>query len=283
MIRFSRPTWYLSVPLRRRLLLALALLASCFAATLSVWAQTENADKPLLVFAAASLKDALEPVARDYEVETGQKVLLSIAGSSGLARQIAAGAPADVFISADVDWAAWLQAQNLTIPESQRPIARNQLALVAPQASRLKDGDPIEDILRRWRYGGEERLAVADPDHVPAGRYARATLKTMDAVIGPYEQLEKRFAITGNVRLASLLVARREVPLGIVYRSEAIVDERIKLVGLFPGDAHPDIVYPAVKLLNGSAQADRFLDYLGTERAQMHFVKAGLFLPARGL
>lgn len=243
------------------------------------WQPTHAEEKPLLVFAAISMQPALEPIIADYEKETGRKVTLSTAASSTLARQIAAGAPADVFVSADIDWAMWLKTQNLIIPESLRIVARNQLALVVPNGAPVKDGQKIDEILNAWLAEKGSRIAVANPDHIPAGRYARTALKKLESQIGPYKEIEKRMAITSNVRLASVLVARAEVPLGIVYRSEAVINADIKLVGLFPNEAHPDIVYPALRLLNGRSGADAFLDYLGSASAKMHFVKAGLFVP----
>ncbi|MEP1443859.1 MAG: molybdate ABC transporter substrate-binding protein [Hyphomicrobiales bacterium] len=259
-----------------------ARLAALFLAVLlsvTLWLPSRADEKPLLVFAAISMKAALEPIIADFEKETGRKVTLSVAGSSILARQIAAGAPADVFVSADIDWASWLKTQNLTVPESQRIVARNQLALVVPKDVPISGDQNIADVLNGWLAEKGSRIAVANPDHIPAGRYARATLKKMEAEIGPYKAIEKRMAITGNVRLASVLVGRAEVPLGIVYHSEAVINPDIKLVGLFSSDSHPDIVYPALRLLNGRSDADTFLDYLESKLAKMHFVKAGLFVP----
>lgn len=257
----------------------LAVLVVVGLVCLSLSQQGRAGEKPLLVFAAISMKAALEPIVEDYERETGRSVTLSLAGSSTLARQIAAGAPADVFISADIDWAIWLKTQNLTAPESRRVVARNQLALVVPQSSTVNDGQRVTEVLKQWLHKDRGRIAVANPDHIPAGRYARATLKKLEGEIGPYENIEKRMAVTGNVRIASVLVGRGEVPLGIVYRSEAIIDPNIKLVGLFPSDTHPDIVYPALRLLHGRSEADTFLNYLESASAKRHFVKAGLFVP----
>jgi len=240
-------------------------------------------DKPILVFAAVSLKDALEPIAAEYERETGQKMTLAFAGTSTLARQIAAGAPADLFISADLDWVAWLKVQNLTMPETQRIIAYNQLALVAPNDSPYSQAQDIAEILKDWQANSGARIAVSDPEHVPAGRYARSALKALASEIGPYEALEPRLVIAGNVRLASLLVARGEVPLGIVYHSDAVIEPRIKLVGIFPPESHADIVYPALRTLNGRKQADSFITYLGSETARKYLHKAGFSLPTRGL
>lgn len=240
-------------------------------------------DKPLLVFAAISMKNALEPIAADYEKETGQKITFSFAGTSTLARQIAAGAPADLFISADIDWVGWLQVQNLTLPETQRTIALNRLALAAPIDSKFSSQQDITEILNEWRKGAVERIAVADPEYVPAGRYARSALMALEGEVGPYVALKKRFAIAGNVRIASLLVARKEVPLGIVYNSDTVIEPRIKLVGLFPPDSHADIVYPAVRIVEGRPEADSFVTYLGSAMAHKHFKDAGFSLPTRGL
>lgn len=240
-------------------------------------------EKPILVFAAVSLKDALEPIARAFETETGMTVEFSFAGTPTLARQIAAGAPADLFISADIDWATWLQAHNFIMPETQRIIAYNRLALIAPAESVIAQTPDIAAILQEWQARGRERIAVADPDNVPAGRYARSALKALEDRIGPYETLKERFAIAGNVRLALLLVARGEVPLGIVYRSDALIEPRVKIVGTFPPESHADIVYPAVRTLRGRPEADAFLAYLGSEMARMQLQKAGLSLPLKGL
>lgn len=240
-------------------------------------------EKPLLVFAAISMKNALEPIAVQFEKQTGLKVTFSFAGTSTLARQIAAGAPADLFISADIDWAGWLQVQNLTLPETQRTIATNRLALAAPVDSSFSDKQSISQILNAWRKSGAERMAVADPEHVPAGRYARSALMALESLVGSYASLEKRFAIAGNVRLASLLIARKEVPLGIVYNSDIVIEPGIKLVGLFPSESHADIVYPAVRPLDGRPEADLFIAYLGSKTAQKYLEEAGFSLPTRGL
>ncbi|MBA4782971.1 MAG: molybdate ABC transporter substrate-binding protein [Rhizobiales bacterium] len=247
-------------------------------------------EKPLLVFAAVSLQDALEPIAADFTRKTGQKTSFSFAGSGTLARQIAAGAPADLFIAADLDWVAWLQIQNLTLPETQRIIARNELVLAAPAsgpaslAGQSADlgPDAVVAALKNFLATDKARLAVADPENVPAGRYARMALKALEAEIGPYAAYEKRFAIAANVRLATLLVATGEVPLGIIYRSDAIVEPRIKVVGLFNPESHADIVYPAVSTLQGAKRAHAFLDFLGEEAALMHIEAAGLLRPEKG-
>lgn len=266
---------YLLILLR----LFLVLILSVLPVTQSIRAE----DKPILVFAAISMKNALEPIAAGYEKKTGQKITFSFAGTSTLARQIAAGAPADLFISADIDWVGWLQVQNLTLPETQRTIAMNRLALAAPLDSPFSSEQDLTEILNEWRKGGVTRIAVADPEYVPAGRYARSALMALESEIGAYAALEKRFAIAGNVRIASLLVARKEVPLGIVYNSDTVIEPRIKLVGLFPPDSHANIVYPAVRTVEGRPEADSFVTYLGSAMAHKYFKDAGFSLPTRGL
>ena len=235
--------------------------------------------KPLLVFAAASLKDALEPVARDFETETGRAVSLSFAGTSMLARQVAAGAPADIFVSADVDWIAWLQGQGLTVAQDKQIIARNRLALVAPAESQLSSSVKVEDHLLWWLNETDGRLAMADPGHVPAGRYTKAALDHLVDKIGPFEDFKRRLAITENVRLASLLVGRREVPLGIVYWSDAVIDPKIKALGLFPDESHLPITYTAVRTKRGDPQASLFLEFLVSQKALTHFENVGLAAP----
>lgn len=264
-------------------------LAAGFLLAASLLPDPAKADeKPLLVFAAVSLRDALEPIAADFTQATGQKINFSFAGSGTLARQIAAGAPADIFIAADIDWVAWLKTQNLIVPITERIIARNALALAAPvssaqsdPASGPTDPDPAVTALREFLASDQSRLAVADPDNVPAGRYARSALKALEAAIGPYAMFEKRFAIAANVRLAALLVATGEVPLGILYRSDVVVEPRIKIVGIFEPETHADIVYPAVRTVHGAKRADAFLDFLAEPASVAHIEAAGLLSPAK--
>lgn len=231
-----------------------------------------NQSKPLLVFAAASLKDALEPIAADYEKEHGQKVRLSFAGTATLANQLKWGAPADVFISADTLWSDWLISRGLIEKTSEIIIARNRLALVAPTISELKAGRTPEDYLRDFLGSDKDRIAIADPENVPAGRYAKAALTSSSGLFG---HLEERAATTENVRLAALLVARGEVPLGVVYESDAIVDERLKLLTLFDERSHPPIVYPAALTSVADNSAKMFLEFLQGTEAKSHFWKAG--------
>ena len=222
------------------------------------------------VFAAASLKESLDAVAQDYQRATGDKVVVSYAGSNVLARQVENGAPADVFISADTDWVEYLDKRGLLVPGSRRDLLGNDLVLVAPAASKVALGlVPGVDIAAAL---GDRRLAIANPDAVPAGMYGKDAL----TMLGAWDGVAKRLAPTDSVRSALLLVARGEAPLGIVYRTDALAEPRVRIVDRFPAATHPQIVYPVVRVKRGtSASAQRFVDYLGSPRARGMFEHFG--------
>jgi molybdate transport system substrate-binding protein len=226
--------------------------------------------RPLLIFAAASLKDVLDTIGVVFLAETGTSLTVSVAGSGQLARQIEAGAPADVTILADDIWMDWLETRNLIRPETRRNIISNQLVLIAP-ADRKPQPEPV-DLAKILLSLGSERLAVADPETVPAGRYAKEALIELKL----WESVSSRLAATENVRAALQLVARGETPLGIVYASDAQREPNVRVLGVFPEESHSPIVYPAA-VLTGSdhPQAIRFLDFLASDRVQALFVEAG--------
>lgn len=233
------------------------------------------ADDPL-VFAAASLTDALTEAAEAFTAETGITVRLSFAASSALARQIETGAPATVFVSANRQWIDHLESAGLIVATSRFDLAGNRLALIAPRGSDLPAGfAPAADLPDAL---GDGRLAVGDPDHVPAGQYARAALVAM----GLWPELESRLARTGDVRGALALVARGEVPFGIVYATDAAIAEGVEIVALLPADAHPPIAYPAA--LTGAADDDAraFLAFLRRPAARAIFRARG-FAPPPGV
>ncbi|HTX49533.1 MAG TPA: molybdate ABC transporter substrate-binding protein [Caulobacteraceae bacterium] len=200
---------------------------------------------PVTVFAAASLKNALDDVDAAYAAKTGKQVRASYAASSALARQIEQGAPADVFISADPDWMDYVAQRRLIVNASRRDLLTNHLALIAPAASRIAlrigKGMPLAAAL------GDGRLAVAGPD-VPAGKYAKASLGTL----GVWDSVAGKLAPADNVRGALLFVARGETPLGIVYDTDAKVEPKVRIVGLFPDSSHPPIRYPAALVASGA-------------------------------
>ena len=220
------------------LLLALALPATAPAETITV-------------FAAASLREALDAAVRPFEAATGHRVVVSYAASSALARQIEVGAPATLFISADADWIDYVHSRNLTVPGTRRNLLGNDLVLVAPAASRVSLGlAPHVDLASAL---GDGRLAIANPQVVPAGKYARAALVSL----GAWNAIEKRIAPAENVRAALVLVSRGEAPLGIVYRTDAQAEKSVRIVDMFPPGTHPPIVYPMVMVRGAtSATAD---------------------------
>ena len=234
-----------------------------------------QASGTVTVFAAASLKEALDAQARRFESTTGDKVVVSYAGSNALAKQIEAGAPAEVFISADLDWMDYLDSRKLLAPGSRVNLLRNNLVLIAPAGSRssLKIGPnfALADAL------GAEMLAMANPESVPAGKYGKASLEAL----GIWASIEKKIARTENVRAALVLVARGEAPFGIVYATDAQADRGVRIVDTFPDNTHPPIVYPMALVAPGTSRAARdFAAYLASEAAQTTWVRYG-FAPTR--
>ena len=229
----------------------------------------------ITVFAAASLTNVLEELAADYTKQTGTSVTLSFAASSALARQIEAGARVDAFISADQEWMDYLAARQLIEPASRRDVAGNALVLVAPADSMVAlaigPGFPLAQAL------GGGRLAVADPATVPAGRYAQAALTKL----GVWVRVAGRLANADNVRAALAFVARGEAPLGIVYATDAKIEKKVRVVGVFPAGSHAPIAYPAAVPVGGQAAGATFLDFLASPAGQAVFARYG-FTPANG-
>ena len=222
------------------------------------------------VFAAASLRDALDAQARRFESATGNKVVVSYGGSNTLAKQIESGAPADVFISADLDWMDYLEERKLLIAGSRINLLRNALVLVAPASStaslRITRGFALAAALD----GG--KLAMANPDSVPAGKYARAALETLNA----WAPVERQAVRAENVRAALALVARGEAPFGIVYRTDALADKGVRIVDTFPDSSHPPIVYPAARIAARDAPAAQaLLEFLRSTAAKTAWEKYG--------
>ncbi|MDX1377057.1 MAG: molybdate ABC transporter substrate-binding protein, partial [Burkholderiales bacterium] len=240
---------------------ALALLAGA-----AVPAQAER----VTVFAAASLKNALEDAAAAHAAAGGARAVLALGSSSTLAKQIKHGAPADVFISANVEWMAYLAERALIDPASRVDLLRNRLVLVAPAASRvrvaLEPGFPLAALL------GDGRLAMGDPSHVPAGRYARAALESL----GVWTSVRDRIAAAEHVRAALALVSRGEAPLGVVYATDAAADGGVRVVAAFPKGSHPPIVYPAARVAaSRNPAAGALLAFLRSAAAAAIFEKHG--------
>lgn len=226
-------------------------------------------ENDVLVFAAASLKEVLDEIALASQPSTGATVRVSYAASSALARQIEAGAPASVFISADVEWMDYLASKQLIEPASRVDLVGNSLVLIAPAAEpvslKIAKGFGLAAAL------GNGRLAVADPAAVPAGKYARAALTTL----GVWDSVAGKLAPADNVRSALALVARGEVPLGIVYRTDALVEPKVQIIDTFPKETHPPIVYPAALTTTALPAARRVIEFLRSPSARAIFERHG--------
>jgi molybdate transport system substrate-binding protein len=255
-------------PLRWRRRDALLLLGAAAMAT-PLAAQPSGGHEPVTIFAAASLKNALDDVGKAYQDATGTPVRISYASSSVIARQIEEGAPADIFVSADVDWMDDLAKRGLIVASSRRNLLANHLALIAPATSTLRipirRGMPLAAALA----GG--RLAVAGPD-VPAGRYAQASLEAL----GVWPSVEGHLARGENVRATLAFVARGETPLGIVYDTDAKVEPAVRIVGLFPDNSHPPIVYPVARVAaSRNPDAASTLEFMEGPKAAAIFTRYG--------
>ena len=225
----------------------------------------------IVVFAAASLKNALDDTVHAYGVQGGaDAVKVSYAASSTLAKQIESGAPADIFISADLDWMDYLQKRNLIKPDTRKTLFGNKLVIAAPADSDVKlDIKPGFDLAGALKGG---HLAMADPDSVPAGKYGKAALEKL----GVWNSVSGAVVRAENVRAALLFVSRHEAPLGIVYMTDAAADPAVKVVGVFPEDSHPPVVYPiALTAQSSNASASRFLSFLESAAARPYFEKQG--------
>ncbi len=224
---------------------------------------------PVVVFAAASLTDAMQQVADGYSKGSSTAVKISFAASSALAHQIESGAPADVFVSADRDWMDYLQSHGLIQIESRQDLLGNRLVLVAPAASKLTikiaPKFPLAAAL------GDGHWVTGDPDSVPVGRYAKAALQHL----GVWDSLVPGLVRADNVRGALTLVARGEVAFGIVYETDAMVDAKVRVVDIFPADSHPPILYPMALTKGASAQATAFVRYARGAEAAAVFRKFG--------
>jgi len=224
----------------------------------------------VLVFAAASLKNALDEAAASYQRHGGAKVNVSYAGSSALAKQIESGAPADIFISADLDWMNDVEQRGGIVAATRANLLGNALVLVAPADSNLKleikPGFPLAATL------GNEHLAMADPDAVPAGKYGKAALQKL----GVWDSVEGKVARAEDVRAALLFVSRKEAPLGIVYQTDAAADKGVKIIAAFPPDSYPPVIYPiALTASTRNPDAAKFLAFLRSDDAKPFFVKQG--------
>lgn len=230
----------------------------------------EDKGQPLTVFAAASLTDVLQQVGAEYTRASAVPVRFSFAASSALAKQIESGARVDLFFSADQEWMDYLEARRLIASRTRRDLLANRLVLVAPADSTvaLKIG-PRFPLLTA--LGANGRLATGDPESVPAGKYAKSALTSL----GVWQDVESRLVRAENVRAALVFVARGEVPLGIVYATDATVEPKVRVVDVFPENSHTPISYPVALTAVAAQGAMDFLDYLSSDTAQEIFRRAG--------
>jgi molybdate transport system substrate-binding protein len=229
-----------------------------------------QAQDTVTVFAAASLKNALDKINDACEAEVGGKATISYASSSTLAKQIEQGAPADIFFSADLDWMAYLSEKGLIRKETETRLLGNRIVLIAPASTSTGIESAPGFDLAGLLGGG--RLAMANVDAVPAGKYGKAALEKL----GVWGSVKNSVAQAENVRAALALVSTGEAPLGIVYQTDAAADPKVKIIGTFPEDTHPPIVYPVAQTSDSkSDQAPAFLKCLQSPEAKRLFEAEG--------
>src|SRR5262245_37322744 len=275
----SRAVRRIEMGVTRRSWLA-GLLGLATAATIAVGppqpaAQAQTGD--VVVFAAASLKNALDAINTQWQNETGKKASISYGASSALAKQIEQAAPAQMFISADLDWMDYVAQKNLIKPETRSNLLGNRIVLIAhkdkAQPIDIKPGFDLAKVL------GDARLSMANVDSVPAGKYGKAALEKL----GVWSSVSSKIAQAENVRAALLLVSRGEAPLGIVYQTDAAADPNVKIIGTFPEDTHPPIIYPIALTANANhPDAASFLDYIKSAKAKPLFEAQGFTVLSSG-
>ena len=223
-----------------------------------------------LVFAAASMKNALDDIAAKWQRETGKKVIISYAASNTLIKQIEQGAPADIFASADLDWMDYGQQKNLINVETRSNLLSNRIVLVASKdATFTLNITPGFDLAGALKGG---RLAMANVEAVPAGKYGKAALEKL----GAWDGVKDKIAQADNVRAALVLVSRGEAPIGIVYQTDAASDPTVKIIGAFPEESHPQITYPvALTKTSTNPDARAFLNYIRSAAARPAFERQG--------
>jgi molybdate transport system substrate-binding protein len=238
-------------------------------------AQAQGGD--IVVFAAASLKNALDAINMQWQKETGKKATISYASSPALAKQIEQAAPAQIFIPADLDWMDYLTQKNLIKPETRSNLLGNRIVLIAPkdkaQTIEIKPGFDLASVL------GEGRLSMANVQAVPAGKYGKAALEKL----GVWASVSSKLAQAENVRAALLLVSRDEAPVGVVYQTDAASDSKVKIIGTFPEDTHPPIIYPIALTANAThPDATVFLAYIRSDKTKPLFEAQGFTVLGSG-
>ncbi|HYW63818.1 MAG TPA: molybdate ABC transporter substrate-binding protein [Bradyrhizobium sp.] len=236
----------------------------------SLGSPARAADKTLTVFAAASMKNALDEADAAYTAKTGVRIVASFAASSVLANQIGQGAPADVFVSADTDWMDYAVAKKAIDARTRTNLLGNSIVLIAPKDSDVHTVTigPGFDLAK---LAGNGRVATGDVNAVPVGKYAKAALEKL----GAWRAAEPKFAFAENVRAALLLVSRGEAALGIVYSTDAKIEPGVKIIGAFPADSHPAIAYPVAATTGAKPDAADYLAFLRSQAAKAIFERYG--------
>ena len=241
-------------------------LASIFTAFVVLWGSAflpaSAEDKTLTVFAAASMKNALDDIDAAFAAKTGVKVNASYAASSTLAKQIEQGAPADIFVSADTDWMDYAVGKKTINEPTRVNLLGNSIVLIAPKDSKI-DNVTIAPGFDLAKLAGDGKIATGDVKSVPVGKYAKAALEKL----GAWAAAEPKFAMAESVRAALTLVARGEAALGIVYATDAQVEPGVKVIGTFPGDSHPPIIYPVAVTTAAKPEAFSYLSFLRSSTA----------------
>ena len=227
-------------------------------------------EKSLTVFAAASMKNALDDIDAAFTARSGVRIVASYAASSALAKQIEQGAPADIFLSADTDWMDYAAARNTINEGTRTSLLGNSIVLIAPKDSKV-DKVAIGPNVDLAGLAGDGKIATGDVNAVPVGKYARAALERL----GAWQAAAPKFAMAESVRAALTLVARGEAALGIVYATDAKVEPGVKIVGTFPADSHPAIIYPVAATSSAKPGAADYLAFLRSSQAKAIFERYG--------
>ena len=255
---------------RRKLICRVAALAAAAAVAWDTPPPPAQAQGDIVVFAAASLKDALDAINDEWQKETGKKATIFYAASSALAKQIEQGAPAQIFISADLDWMDYVEQKKLIKPESRVNLLGNRIVLIArkdkAQPFEIRQGFALAKLI------GGGHLALANVDSVPAGKYAKAALEKLNV----WSSVADKIAQSADVRAALLRVSRGQAPVGIVYQTDAAADQNVKIIGMFPDNTHPPIIYPiALTTKASNPDAAAFHAYLSGAKATARFEALG--------
>ena len=258
---------------RRRFGLELAVAIGSMTTILLPGTVSAVAADKITVFAASSLKNALDAVNASWKADSSKEAIISYAASPALAKQVEGGAPADVFISADLNWMKYLTDRNLVAPGTEVKLLGNQIVLVVRTDSTAETR--IEKDFKLAELIGDSKLAMGNVESVPAGKYGKAALESL----GVWSSVEGKVAQAENVRAALKLVSTGEAAAGIVYATDAKADDTVKVVGTFPEDSHPPIVYPAAVIAaSKNPDAAEFMKYLQSDKAKAIFAGQGFIV-----